>query len=58
MLIIAIKSQSIDSIKKSEHVYTQEKRILEKAGLTIVESVNIHKYAANHIILIVKKGTI
>jgi len=58
LLIIAIKSQSIDSIKKSERVYADEKRILEKAGLNIVESVNIHKYAANHIILIGKKGTI
>ena len=55
VLIIAIKSQSIDSIKKSEYIYAQEKRILEKAGLSIVESVNIHKYAANHIILIAKK---
>jgi len=55
VLIIAIKSQSIDSIKKSEQIYAQEKRILEKNGLNIVESINIHKYAANHIILIAKK---
>lgn len=57
ILIIAIKSQSIDSIQKSEHIYAQEKKILEKAGYKIIESVNIHKYAANHIILIVKKAT-
>ena len=58
MLIIAIKSQSINSIKKSEHVYAQEIRILENAGLNIVESVSIHKYAANHKVLIVKKEVI
>ncbi|UCD01344.1 MAG: fibrillarin-like rRNA/tRNA 2'-O-methyltransferase [Promethearchaeota archaeon] len=56
ILIIAIKSQSIDSIQKSEYIYAQEKKILEKAGYQILESINIHKYAANHIILIAKKA--
>ncbi len=55
LLIIAIKSQSIDSIQKSEVVYAQEKKVLEKAGYNILESINIHKYAANHIVLIVKR---
>jgi fibrillarin-like pre-rRNA processing protein len=56
ILIIAIKSQSIDSIQKSEHIYAQERKTLEKAGYQIIESVNIQKYAANHIILIAKKA--
>ncbi len=55
LLILAIKSQSIDSIQKSELVYAQEKKILESSGFDIVESVNIHRYAANHIVLIVKR---
>lgn len=55
-LIIAIKSQSIDSIQKSEQIYSKEKKTLERAGLNIIESVNIHKYAANHIFFIVKKA--
>lgn len=55
LLILAIKSQSIDSIQKSEIVYAQEKKVLEKAGYNILESINIHKYAANHIVLIVKR---
>ncbi|MBY9015784.1 MAG: fibrillarin-like rRNA/tRNA 2'-O-methyltransferase [Candidatus Lokiarchaeota archaeon] len=54
-LILAIKSQSIDSVQKSEKIYIQEKKILEKAGYVIIDSINIHKYAANHIILIVQK---
>ena len=54
-LILAIKSQSIDSVQKPEKIYIQEKKILEKAGYNISESFNIHKYAANHIILIVHK---
>lgn len=55
LLILAIKSQSIDSIQKSEIIYAQEKKVLEKAGYNILESINIHKYAANHIALIVKR---
>jgi fibrillarin-like pre-rRNA processing protein len=54
-LILAIKSQSIDSVQKSEKIYIQEKRILEKAGYKIIDSINIHKFAANHIILTVQK---
>jgi fibrillarin-like pre-rRNA processing protein len=55
LLILAIKSQSIDSVQKSEVVYAQEKKVLEKGNYEVVERVNIHKYAANHIILIVKR---
>ena len=55
-LILAIKSQSIDSIVKSEEVYAQEKRILETSGYEIIESINIHKYAANHIVVIVSRS--
>jgi fibrillarin-like pre-rRNA processing protein len=54
-LIFAIKSQSIDSVQKSEKVYIQEIRILEKAGYSIIDSINIHKYAANHIVLTAQK---
>ncbi len=54
-LILAIKSQSIDSVQKSEKIYIQEKKILEKAGYVIIDSINIHNYAANHIILTVQK---
>lgn len=55
ILILAIKSQSIDSVQKSEKIYAQEISVIEKAGYAIIEGVNIHRYAANHIILIVKR---
>ncbi|MFX0009597.1 MAG: fibrillarin-like rRNA/tRNA 2'-O-methyltransferase [Candidatus Hermodarchaeota archaeon] len=55
IIILAIKSQSIDSIIKSEKVYAQEKLYIEQQGYQIIESVNIHKYALNHIILLVQK---
>ncbi|TFF95094.1 MAG: fibrillarin-like rRNA/tRNA 2'-O-methyltransferase [Promethearchaeota archaeon] len=54
-IIIAIKSQSIDSVSKVEDVYRNEKIQLEKGGYDILESINIHDYAANHIILIAQK---
>ena len=56
LLVIAIKSQSIDSIKKSELIYSQEEKILENGGYEIVERIDIHKYAANHVIFIAKKA--
>ncbi len=55
LLVLAVKSQSIDSVQKSEYIYAQEKKILENRGYKIIESINIHKYAANHIVLLVKK---
>ncbi len=55
ILLLAIKSQSIDSISKSENIYKQEKSKLKKAGLNILETVNIHKYASEHIFLIARK---
>ncbi|MHA1913861.1 MAG: fibrillarin-like rRNA/tRNA 2'-O-methyltransferase [Promethearchaeota archaeon] len=56
VLVLAIKSQSIDSTKKSDLIYDQEKKIIENAGYNIIESINIHRYAANHIVLIVRKN--
>lgn len=55
-LILAIKSQSIDSVAKSEKVYEKEKKFIENAGYKVEESINIHKYAANHLVLIIKKS--
>ncbi|MFX0031151.1 MAG: fibrillarin-like rRNA/tRNA 2'-O-methyltransferase [Candidatus Hodarchaeota archaeon] len=54
-LVITIKSQSINSIRRSEKVYEKEKSILRNAGYEIIENLNIHKYAANHIVLIIKE---
>jgi fibrillarin-like pre-rRNA processing protein len=54
ILILMVKSQSIDSIQKSEKIYKQEKKILKDAGYNVFESLNIHKYAANHIALLIR----
>ncbi|MFO8017141.1 MAG: fibrillarin-like rRNA/tRNA 2'-O-methyltransferase [Promethearchaeia archaeon] len=56
IIIVAIKSQSINSVKSSEKVYKEEKEQFKEAGYQIVETINIHKFAANHIALIIQKG--
>ncbi len=58
ILILAIKSQSIDSVSKSKKVYKEEQKTLEKGGLDILESINIHQYAENHLVLIGRKKPI
>jgi len=55
LLFLAIKSQSIDSLSVPDKVYKSERELLEKSGYEILESVNIHQYAANHLVLIAKK---
>ncbi|MFX1236825.1 MAG: fibrillarin-like rRNA/tRNA 2'-O-methyltransferase [Promethearchaeota archaeon] len=55
IVILAIKSQSIDSMASLEKIYNQEKQILKDANLEILESVNIQKFAQKHIIIILRK---
>ncbi|MFX0058041.1 MAG: fibrillarin-like rRNA/tRNA 2'-O-methyltransferase [Candidatus Hodarchaeota archaeon] len=55
LLILAIKSQSIDSIQKSDKIYAHERKVLENDGYKVIESYSIHQYAANHMVLLVKK---
>ncbi|TXT58163.1 MAG: Fibrillarin-like rRNA/tRNA 2'-O-methyltransferase [Promethearchaeota archaeon] len=54
-ILVALKSQSIDSTVKPEKIYSQERKELENSGYKIIESFNIHKYAANHIVLLIQK---
>ncbi|MHA1272606.1 MAG: fibrillarin-like rRNA/tRNA 2'-O-methyltransferase [Promethearchaeota archaeon] len=56
IIIMAVKSQSIDSITKPEKVFANEKKKLENEGFKIIESVNIHDYAANHVIFVIKRN--
>ena len=55
LLILAIKSQSINSLAKIDKIYSQEKKILEKSGYEILESLNIDRFADKHIVFIAKK---
>ncbi len=55
ILIIAIKSQSIDSLKNIDVVFEEEKQTLEQSGYELVESINIQKHADKHVVFIFKK---
>ncbi|MCX6815904.1 MAG: fibrillarin-like rRNA/tRNA 2'-O-methyltransferase [Candidatus Aenigmarchaeota archaeon] len=54
-LFLAIKSQSIDVTKKPEYVYEQEKDKLEKAGFTVIETINLEPYEHDHAMIIARK---
>ncbi len=54
-LVLAIKSQSIDSVANSEEIYARESNTIKQAGYELLETVNIDKYAANHVVLIARK---
>ena len=55
ILVIVVKSQSIDSVAKPEKVYKEEMTRIENAGYSITETINIHKYAADHLVIIARK---
>lgn len=54
-LMLSIKSQSIDVTKKSEKVYEEEKDKVKKAGLDIIEIINLEPFEKNHALLIARK---
>ncbi|MBI4170089.1 MAG: fibrillarin-like rRNA/tRNA 2'-O-methyltransferase [Candidatus Aenigmarchaeota archaeon] len=53
ILMISIKSQSIDVTKKSRHVYEQEKQKLEK-DYEILELIDLEPFEKNHALLTAK----
>ena len=55
ILILAIKSQSIDSLKSIDKVFEEEKLKLEQSGYEIIESLNIQKHADKHVVFIFRK---
>lgn len=55
LIIIAIKSQSIDSTMRPQKVFEIEQKKLEKDGYKVIEKINIQRYAAEHIVFVAKK---
>ncbi|MBN1803401.1 MAG: fibrillarin-like rRNA/tRNA 2'-O-methyltransferase [Candidatus Lokiarchaeota archaeon] len=55
IVILAIKSQSIDSVGNLDKIFNQEKQAIGKANMEILESISIQKHAEKHIMLIIKK---
>jgi len=55
ILILAVKSQSIDSLKNVDKVFEEEKLKLEQSGYELIESLNIQKHADKHVVFIFRK---
>ncbi|MEM0480841.1 MAG: fibrillarin-like rRNA/tRNA 2'-O-methyltransferase [Candidatus Aenigmatarchaeota archaeon] len=53
--IIAIKSRSIDVVKKPKEVYREVESYLKEKGLKIVERVELDPYQKDHALIVVKK---
>jgi fibrillarin-like pre-rRNA processing protein len=53
--MIAIKSRSIDVVKKPKEIYKDVEKYLKENGLKIIERVELDPYQEDHAILVVKK---
>ncbi len=54
ILMIAVKSQSIDVTKKSNQVYQEEKKKVEDSGYSVLEVINLEPFENNHAMIIAK----
>ncbi len=54
-LLMSIKSQSIDVVKKPEQVYEEEKQKLKQAGFTIMDLVDLEPYEQKHALILARK---
>ncbi len=55
LLMMSIKSQSIDVTKKPEKVYEEEKNKVKSAGFTIAELISLEPYESGHALLVARK---
>jgi len=53
-IMVSIKSQSIDVTKNPKDVYREQATKLEKAGFTVVETVNLEPYEDKHALIVAK----
>ena len=54
-LMMAIKSQSIDVTKPPEQIYKEEADKLRKAGLEVLEIINLEPYEEKHSMVVARK---
>jgi len=55
LLMIAIKTQSIDVTKQPEQIYKEEKKKLEQAGYKVLQLVDLEPFEQKHALLVAKK---
>jgi len=54
---LAIKSRSINSIKKPKKIFNQEIEKLKKGNFTILQTINLKPYDKDHVLLLLKYST-
>ncbi len=54
-LFLSIKSQSIDVTKAPKEIYEQEKSKIEKAGLKVLQLINLEPYEDKHAMIVARK---
>lgn len=54
ILMVSIKSQSIDVTKKSRQVYEEEKKKIEQAGFDVVEAIDLEPFEKNHALIVAR----
>ena len=53
-LLISIKSQSIDVTKKPKEIYEQEKGKIEKAGMTVIQMIDLEPHEEKHALILAR----
>jgi fibrillarin-like pre-rRNA processing protein len=56
ILIISVKSQSIDVTKKSRIVYEEEKKKVQASGYEILEMIDLEPFERNHCLIVARKA--
>ncbi len=54
ILMVSIKSQSIDVTKKSKQVYEEERKKIEKAGFDVIEVIDLEPFEKNHALIVAR----
>ena len=55
LLLISIKSQSIDVTKKPREIYEQEKLKVEQAGMKVLQLIDLEPYEDKHCMIVARK---
>lgn len=55
IVMISIKTQSIDVTKQPEQIYKQEAEKLKKAGYRVLQTINLEPFEQKHALLVAKK---
>ncbi len=56
IIMVSIKSQSIDVTKKSRQIYDEEKKKMQSKGYEILEMIDLEPFERNHCLIVARKA--